>query len=249
MPELPTGDDIDAMVDGHLQRMEQFLQTGAEVMDAYLSGAAPVLLEQARRPLLGTILQWTDQTELVTSRVLDLDRDLYLRHHTLGRAVSRTDPQLTALAVMPLAMSIEMLAEAGACLLPELVVTGLRDVRAARWLAVGERPTTVQLHARRLDADDDATQRVHVSLAEIDDSGQPSPVIEGIVVLATGLAASAGATAAAAARRRAGALGSGRALQRGDVPPADLAGRRRRRRGRRRRQPAHGCRRCRATGC
>jgi phosphopantetheinyl transferase (holo-ACP synthase) len=186
VPAAPAGDDIDAMVDGHLQRMEQFLQTGAEVMDAYLSGAAPVLLEQARRPLLGTILEWTDQTELVTSRVLDLDRDLYLRHHTLGRAVSRTDPQLTALALMPLAMSIEMLAEAGACLLPELVVTGLRDVRAARWLAVGERPTTVQLHARRIAAQDDATQRVHVSLTEIDDDGRPSPVIEGIVLLATG---------------------------------------------------------------
>jgi acyl transferase domain-containing protein/phosphopantetheinyl transferase (holo-ACP synthase) len=186
-PEPPTGDDIDAMVDGHLQTMERFLQTGAEVMDAYLSGAAPVLLEQARRPLLGTILEWTDQTELVTSRALDLDRDLYLRHHTLGQAVSRTDPELTALAVMPLAMSIEMLAEAGACLLPELVVTGLRDVRAARWLAVGERPTTVQLHARRIDAQDGMTQRVHVSLAEIDDSGQLSPVIEGIVLLASGL--------------------------------------------------------------
>ncbi len=186
-PATAAPDDIDALVDGHLQTMGQFLQTGAEVMDAYLSGAAPVLLEQARRPLLGTILQWTDQTELVTSRVLDLDRDLYLRHHTLGRAVSRTDPQLSALAVMPLAMSIEMLAEAGACLLPELVVTGLRDVRAARWLAVGERPTTVQLHARRVDAQAGGPQRVHVSLAEIDDKGQASPVIEGIVVLATGL--------------------------------------------------------------
>jgi acyl transferase domain-containing protein/phosphopantetheinyl transferase (holo-ACP synthase) len=184
----PTGavapDQIDAMIGGHLQTMERFLQSGAEVMDAYLSGAAPVLIEHARLPLLGEIVQWTEETELLTTQLLDLDHDLYLRHHTLGRAVSRTDPELTALAVVPLAISIEMLAEAGACLLPDLVVTGLRDVRAARWLAVGERPTTVQLHARQIEAPDGETRRVHVSLIEIDDAGKPSPVIDGTVLLA-----------------------------------------------------------------
>jgi phosphopantetheinyl transferase (holo-ACP synthase) len=162
--------------------MEQFLQSSAEVMNAYLSGAAPVLLEHARRPLLGSIVSWSEEEELLSTRVLTLDEDLYLRHHTLGRTVSRTDPGLAALAVMPLAMSIEILAEAGACLFPGRVVRGLREVRAHRWLAVGEEPKTIQVHARRLPSEGDV-HRVEVTLSEIDGAGAAAPVVEGIVLL------------------------------------------------------------------
>ena len=77
-------------------------------------------------------------------------QDRYLLDHTLGRDVSRTDPELSALAVMPLAMSIEMLAEAAAALVTERRVTGLRDVRAHRWLAWAEAPRTLEVTARRL---------------------------------------------------------------------------------------------------
>ncbi|HWF26755.1 MAG TPA: acyltransferase domain-containing protein, partial [Solirubrobacteraceae bacterium] len=182
----PPEDDLDAALVGHLQTMERFLESGAEVMHAYLSGAAPVILEHDRRPLLGTVLSCSDEDELVTSVTLDLDEDLYLRHHTLGRAVSRTDPGLTALALMPLAMSIEILAEAGACLVPGLVVTGLREVRGHRWLAVGEEPATVEVHARRLEREG-PLERVHVQLREDD-----SPVVEGIVLLADDFAAPPG---------------------------------------------------------
>ena len=193
----PTGETSTRWSTGTCRRWSSSCRRGAEVMDAYLSGAAPVLLEQARRPLLGDdrAVDRPDRARDAAACSTSTD-DLYLRHHTLGRAVSRTDPELTALAVMPLAMSIEMLAEAGACLLPDLVVTGLRDVRATRWLAVGERPT----HRPAARAANRARRRrrrtrVHVSLAEIDDSGQPSPVIEGIVLLAAGSCRAAGAAA------------------------------------------------------
>jgi acyl transferase domain-containing protein/phosphopantetheinyl transferase (holo-ACP synthase) len=182
-PPAPAEPDLDAALAGHLQTMERFLDSGAEVMHAYLSGAAPVMLEHARRPLLGTVISWSEEDELVTSLTLDLDEDLYLRHHTLGRAVSRTDPGLTALALMPLAMSIEILAEAGACLVPGQVVTGLREVRGHRWLAVGEEPRTVEIRARRLESEG-PVQRVHVQLREDD-----SPVVEGILLLAGDFAA------------------------------------------------------------
>ena len=41
---------------------------------------------------------------------------------------------------MPLAMSIEILAEAASCLLPGRTVIGMRDLRAHRWLAFQETP-------------------------------------------------------------------------------------------------------------
>jgi phosphopantetheinyl transferase (holo-ACP synthase) len=86
---------------------------------------------------------------------------------------------------MPLAMSIEILAEAAACLLPGLAVVGLRDVRGQRWLAWDEAPRTLEVAARRLEPDG-AVERVAVALRELDEAGAPAdpPAVEGIVLLA-----------------------------------------------------------------
>ena len=176
------GDELSAAIEGHLQTMERFLQTGSDVIQAYLSGAAPVAVEQARLPLLGSVVNWQPESDLAARRVIDLAEDRYLLHHTLGRAVSRTDPELSGLAVMPLAMSIEILAEAASCLLPGRVVTGMRDVRAHRWLTVSEQPTTVEVSARRL-AGDGSGERVAVQLHVLGEQDETSPVAEATVLL------------------------------------------------------------------
>jgi acyl transferase domain-containing protein/phosphopantetheinyl transferase len=168
-------DEMAAAMDGHLQTMERFLDVSGEVMQAYLSGGAPVVVEQARRPLVGAIVAWEPGTELVARRVVDPAEDTYLLHHTLGRTVSRRDPELTALALMPLAMSIELLAEAAACLVPELAVIGLRDIRAHRWLAWDEAAQTLELRAART-----APDQVRVELRSMDDE---STAVEGTVLL------------------------------------------------------------------
>jgi acyl transferase domain-containing protein/phosphopantetheinyl transferase (holo-ACP synthase) len=170
-------DQMTVALEGHLQTMERFLLTGAEVMEAYLDGAAPVALEQARRPLVGSVVRWQPESELVARRAIDPAEDRYLLHHTLGREVSRLDPELTALAVMPLAMTIEIIAEAASCLVPGRVVIGLRKIRAHRWLTVSESAVTVEVTARRLDAD-----CVRVELHLLDDDVR-RPVAEGTVVL------------------------------------------------------------------
>jgi acyl transferase domain-containing protein/phosphopantetheinyl transferase len=176
-PAATTDDDeeLAAAMDGHLETMERFLDVSGEVMQAYLAGAAPVVVEQARRPLVGTIVAWEPGAELVARRVVDPAEDRYLLHHTLGRTVSRSDPELTALALMPLAMSIEVLAEGAACLVPELAVIGLRDIRAHRWLAWDQAPVTLELRAVRT-----APEQVRVELRSMDDD---SPAVEGTVLL------------------------------------------------------------------
>lgn len=174
-PCADSDDDAAAAMDGHLQTMERFLDVSGEVMQAYLVGAAPVVLEQERRPLVGTIVSWEPGIELIARRLFDPEVDRYLIDHTLGREVSHKDPELRALALMPLAMSVEILAEAAACLVPELEVTGLRDVRAHRWLAWDQASLTLELCAVR-----SAPEEVHVELRSIDDE---SPAVEGTVLL------------------------------------------------------------------
>ena len=144
------GDDAAAVLGGHLSLMEQFILSGAEVMQSFVTPPAPA--RQRTFPLLGNVVSIEPGEALVAERVIDLDSDFYLRDHTIGRGVSRTDPGLTALAVMPMTMSLEILAEAAAALMPELVVTGMHEVRAHRWLVVGESPAMVEITAVRLDS-------------------------------------------------------------------------------------------------
>lgn len=181
-------EELASALDGYLETMERFLAMNEQVMSAYLGGGAAVALEQARRPLVGTVVVWEPELELVARRLVDPAEDRYLLDHTLGRTVSRSDPGLHALALMPLAMSVEILAEAASCLLPDLTVTGLRDLRAHRWLAFAEAPKTLEVAVRRLAAED-GCERVRVELRDLGDgSAAADPVVEATVLLADGFA-------------------------------------------------------------
>jgi acyl transferase domain-containing protein/phosphopantetheinyl transferase len=182
---LPLSEDEDtaAVMDGHLRTMDHFLETGAEIMQAYLATPAPPVVEHAGFPLVGRVVAFEPGVELVARRVFDPAEDRYLLDHTLGRTVSRTDPGLSALAVMPLAMSLETLAEAAACLLPGRLVTGMRDVRAYHWLSWEDAPQTLELRARRLAADA-ARDGVHVELRTVgDDATAGGAAVEGDVLV------------------------------------------------------------------
>jgi phosphopantetheinyl transferase (holo-ACP synthase) len=80
-------------------------------------------------------------------------------------------------------MSIEILAEAASCLLPGRVLTGLRDLRAHRWLALDETPQTLEVSARRLDGDG-GLERVLAQLGGVDGDGAPGdPIVEATMLL------------------------------------------------------------------
>jgi acyl transferase domain-containing protein/phosphopantetheinyl transferase len=207
--------DDAAAVQGFLSTMEQFLAVQEEVLRSYLQptqpGAsaapaapdawpAPVPGEEpeagaVRYPLLGEIVAWTPGEALVTRRTFDPADDLYLRDHTLGRAVSDADGDLLALAVMPLTMSLEILAEAAAYVVPGRVVTGMRDIRAYRWIAFDGTAQVLEIAARRLSGraatDDQEPIQVRVQIRNLTEDAQSddppkSPVVEATVLLADG---------------------------------------------------------------
>lgn len=196
----PPGDDVSDVLAAHLDMMDQFLLMQQDVIQAFLGsvdparqmeGAAPHddrrLAPEHRYPLLGTIVTWESGRELVAERVFDRERDRYLQDHTLGRAVSTTDDGLTPLAIMPLTMSLEILAEAAACLLPGCVVVGMRDVHAGRWLAWEDEPQTLRVSATRQDtsADFECVRVTLRNLSEPEGDGVAPrpPVVEATVLL------------------------------------------------------------------
>jgi len=174
------GTDRDGVLDGHVTLMGQFLASGADVMRAYMPSAA--LTAPAAPPLLGTIVHHDPERELTAQRVIDLREDRYLLDHTFGRSVSREDPDLPALVVMPLAMSLELVAEAAAALFPALTVTALHEVRGHRWLIAEEDPTTVELTARAEPAAG-AGRAVRATLAQIGEDGSRAQIAEALVLL------------------------------------------------------------------
>ncbi|HEY0385474.1 MAG TPA: polyketide synthase dehydratase domain-containing protein, partial [Pyrinomonadaceae bacterium] len=104
----------------------------------------------ATLPFIGSLAAIVpDRQELVTLRELDPDEDLYLRDHTLGGRVSLMDESLTALPIMPLTVSMEMMAEAAAPLFPDKLLVGMKEIRAYRWLMLDKTRTTLKLIARR----------------------------------------------------------------------------------------------------
>jgi acyl transferase domain-containing protein/phosphopantetheinyl transferase len=174
LPEPPAAaPEAELAMDAHLETMSRFLTAQEEVMEAFLLAPEP-----STHPVLGTVIASTPGAELVTRRAIDPERDRYLQDHRLGGG----------LAVMPLAMSLAVVAEAAAALVPNLGVVGLRDVRAHRWIAFGDDEQEVQVTARRLDQDG-ADVRVAVELRNLTEDAEAGeaperPVVEATVVLA-----------------------------------------------------------------
>src|ERR1051325_8223425 len=76
-----------------------------------------------------------DEHRLVAECEFDVDRHRFLRDHVFfGRNLSTTDPDHCALPIMPLAVTLEVMAEA-AQLLDPTPIRAIRDVRTLRWLA------------------------------------------------------------------------------------------------------------------
>ncbi len=147
------------------------------------NGAAPAL-PAAHFPLIGEVTRFIAGEELTARREVRWDEDLYLHDHTLGRGMSAIDGDLRPLPVMPLTMSMEMLAEAGSLLMPGRVLVGMRNVQAHRWIKLEGDAVTLEITARRR-PESQSEVEVKVFEAQGDGTGAPAmPLVEGTMVVA-----------------------------------------------------------------
>jgi len=162
----------------HFAVMQQFLHTQHQVFGSYLSAkqtaaavveapasagvatAASVAGEQAmvqRQPAAGDaapklpfISEITEHIPGVRARMLHtFSLEPLYEHHALGFDVSETDRSLVGLCVVPLTVSVEILAEAASVLEPGRLVIGMRQVRSQRWIMLDEPGPTIELTAER----------------------------------------------------------------------------------------------------
>jgi malonyl CoA-acyl carrier protein transacylase/4'-phosphopantetheinyl transferase EntD len=119
-------------------------------------------------PFVESLLELRPGLRVMFECELAPEKHPFLRDHTFfGRRVSDAHPNLTPLAVMPLAMSMELLAEAAATLCPEQSVVGLSDIRMSRWLAFAGDSRRVRVIAHCV-----SDQWVEARLVEADGDGE-----------------------------------------------------------------------------
>jgi phosphopantetheine--protein transferase-like protein len=175
-----------AVVQQHFNTMEQFLAVQQQVFGAFFTNRSETPPPVPARPA-------SDSTPLpYASEILEIVPGVRARmrhrfsleplyqHHALGFDVSAEDPSLVGLCVVPLTVSVEMLAEAASVLEPGRVVVGVREMRSQRWIMLDEPGPTIELTAERK-----APGVVEVKIREGDADRAIRPVwIEGTVLFA-----------------------------------------------------------------
>ena len=141
-----------------------------------------------RLPFVRDVHAFVPGETLEARCTLDIATDLFMKDHTLGRDISRHDPDLLALPIVPLTVTMEILAEAAAELAPGQVLVGMRNLRASRWILLEEGAATLHLTAkRRKDAaglEFDVAARLLPRGEEATDISILSPVAEGTMLFA-----------------------------------------------------------------
>lgn len=149
---------------------------------AGISTPATEAMPTAPLPFLHDILAREDEL-LVAECELDIERHRFLRDHTFfGHRISDLDPDLAALPVMPLAMTLELMAEAAVAIRPGMAIAAIRDVRTQRWLAFETPTRRVRMEARAGDDGD-----IRVVLREADREGMAAEVAEATFEFSAGV--------------------------------------------------------------
>lgn len=163
------------VIQQHFQTMAQFLEVQNHVMSAYLArrkGAPPAATVKPVAaapapspppfPFITEVLELTPGLRARTRHRFSLDRERLFAHHTLGRNISKDDPELSGLPVVPLTIFMEILAETAALLQPGKVLVGMRDFRAYRWITLEQAGVTIELSAEQREG----SGAVYVTLRE-----------------------------------------------------------------------------------
>ena len=169
----------------HLSTIEQLIQTQQQVMSAYLAARQRVpvaetepVSQKPRFPFFNEIVEITPGVRAVARHRFSAEREIIFHDHALGRDVSTEDPSLLGLPMVPLTVTMEILAEGGVLLAPDQVLVGMRDIRATRWITLETPGYTIEATARQT-----ARGEVHVALREAGTSAALRPILAEAVVL------------------------------------------------------------------
>lgn len=141
---------------------------------------AAAVVADRKLPFIDVLLEHEPGSRLVAECEIDLARHRFLLDHTFfGRNLSKQDPTLTALPIVPLALTLELMAEAAVKLFPEFTAFAASDIVVSRWLAM-ETPT----RRVRMVAQAESVTAVRVTVLEADKEGMQGEIAAATIELA-----------------------------------------------------------------
>ena len=202
------------LMDQYFRTMEQFLESQQAVMQAFIESTAStvrppdgdsrslgsdvpgaVAPERSPRPLLFrmVIASLLPGRSVSTTCTLDVREDLFLRHHTIGGSPSVLDAGVLALPVLPLAMALEIMAQATSVLVGDKHLVGARNVRIHQWVIMDKPTRTLHVTARRSSSTSVLEFEVEIADTAETETGSASPspqpvLAEGVLIFAEGYA-------------------------------------------------------------
>jgi 4'-phosphopantetheinyl transferase EntD len=114
-------------------------------------------------PFVGAVLACRSGASITVERRLTLDEDLFLADHNFVDAAS-VKPLADCFPVVPMTVSLEIMAETAACLAPGYGLTGFDDVVARRWIAVVDGGALALRVAGRVLEHDTARQTARIAV-------------------------------------------------------------------------------------
>ena len=152
MSTAPAESGRDRVAIEHLDLMRSFLQGQQSLMENVFDAgdASPPDAAGVPTPLLDAILEH-DENHIRALCNVSLATDNFVRHHVMTGPVSNTDPQLEGLSCIPMAVSLEMMAEACAVLAGRTDVTVIENIRAFDWIALDDDELSVEVKAEVID--------------------------------------------------------------------------------------------------
>ncbi len=146
---------------------------------------ASVAPEASALPFAGRIERFTPGREVEVTRDVTLDEDLYLHDHCFDPPASEWDDQRDRLHVVPLTVSLEMMAEVASLLVPDRCVIGARSMHAGKWIEVhrGAGPTVISIAAVRNDGSDQVRVTVRRKETGLSDTSRLSPALAEATIL------------------------------------------------------------------
>ncbi|MEW5801872.1 MAG: beta-ketoacyl synthase N-terminal-like domain-containing protein [bacterium] len=99
-------------------------------------------------PFTGTVTDLKPGKSVTLLRQVDLSEDLFLDDHRFGQKISELDDSLGALPVVPMTVSIEIMAEAASLLFPGQKLIRAERIGASQWICLEkEEPVTLSIKA------------------------------------------------------------------------------------------------------
>jgi phosphopantetheinyl transferase/acyl carrier protein len=131
------------------------------------------------------VVDYAAGTKIVLQRCIDIDQDLYLHDHCFDPYISDTDPDRERLGIVPLTVSLEMMAEAACLLAPDRRLIAARNVQAGKWIEVEPGAPRVQIEITASRRSPDEIQ-VAMRFAQLgpDANGASSSLAEAVFVFA-----------------------------------------------------------------